>query len=485
MKAFEKVTPESVGISSAKLAEIIRQFDKLEFMNGLIMLRHGKQFFEGYWAPYAKENTHALWSLSKSFTSVAIGIAQHEGLLKLTDTIASFFPEFDSAITDERMRKVTLRDLLTMRSGHDNCAYNYMAREIDFGNPGGCGVFARGFLASPLKYEPGTHFVYNTAATYMLSAALQRVAGVSLREYLMPRLFAPMGIVPGIWEESPDGVCLGGIGLYLKTKDIAKFGQMILNHGVWNGMQLVPADYVADATSLQTETDVDNDFPKADNWKNGYGYQFWMSRFGFRADGACGQYAIVLPEYDMVVAINAAMANMGAIMENVLWKLLIPIIQPEPLPEEPAAHQALLKLADELTLPTMPGDITKRGTNRIFEFEQNYAGILSCSVEFGDDECALTFKTAHGIQQLRAGFGSHRISCIRLQDAIAHPIAASAAWDDAGKLQIRALFMDSTFHDFFTIDLNDPVHPITFHSTCILFRTLFPVLRVRHTANIR
>ena len=119
MKTFEKVTPESIGISSSKLAEVIRRLDKLEFMNGIVMLRHGKQFFESYWAPYAKENTHALWSLSKSFTSVAIGIAQHEGLLKLTDTIASFFPEFDSVITDERMRKVTLRDLLTMRSGHE------------------------------------------------------------------------------------------------------------------------------------------------------------------------------------------------------------------------------------------------------------------------------------------------------------------------------------------------------------------------------
>ncbi len=454
-------------------------------MNGIVMLRHGKQFFEGYWAPYAKENTHALWSLSKSFTSVAIGIAQHEGLLKLTDTIASFFPEFDSVITDERMRKVTLRDLLTMRSGHECCAYGAMTGELDLNNREAYGVFARGFLASKLKYEPGTHFIYNTAATYMLSAAVQRVAGVTLREYLMSRLFAPMGIVPGIWEESPDGVSLGGIGLYLKTKDIAKFGQMILNHGVWDGVQVVPADYVAEATSLQTETDIEEDAPKGPNWNNGYGYQFWMSRFGFRADGACGQYSIILPQYDIVIAINAAMANMGAIMEDVLWSILLPAIQDAPLPEDSAAHQSLLKLADELVLPTMPGDITKRGTNRVFEFEKNYAGILSCSVEFGEDECALTFDTTHGFQQLRAGFGSHRISCIRLQDQIAHPIAASAAWDDAGKLQIRAFFLDSTFHDFFTIDLDNATHPISYRSECTLFRPLLPVLRVKQTANIR
>ena len=164
-KHLLRSTPESVGISSRTLCKLLAELKKLDSLNSIMVMRHGHVCAEAWWKPYSPDIPHSLFSLSKSFTSCAVGIAQGEGLLRISDTVISCFPEYDSVITDPRMRKVTLRNLLTMASGHASCAAPAMFADPD-------GDWVRGFLSSKLDFEPGTRFAYNSAATYMLAAEL-------------------------------------------------------------------------------------------------------------------------------------------------------------------------------------------------------------------------------------------------------------------------------------------------------------------------
>lgn len=459
-------SPESIGLSSAVLEKTLRHLDGVQYINGIVMRRHGRCFLEAYWKPYNGELPHMLWSLSKSFTSCAVGIAQGEGFLYLDDHLVSFFPEYAAEVRDEKMKQATLRDLLTMRSGHEACAWGAVRQEPS-------GDYVRGFLAGELKLEPGIRFVYDNTATMMLSAVVQRVTGQTVREYLLPRLFRPMGIVPGIWESTPGGVNCGSFGLYLRTRDIAKFAQLLLDGGRYGDRQLVPSEYLAEATAKQA----DNSFNGDTDWGQGYGYQFWRSRHGFRGDGAAGQFAIVLPEYDLAVAVNSCTMDMGRVM-SILWEELLPELQVSPLPEDGAALQSLRDYSAQLNIAPVSGDTVRRGDNRRWMFAPNAAAIRAASLEFGEEECALTFDTAHGPQQLRAGFGFHQLCSVRLQDTISHPVASSAAWNAAGHLVIESLFCDGTFRDRFEIDPDAAEFPLRWSTQCSRFRPFFPLLRV-------
>ena len=311
MKKLLRATPESLGISSGVLISMIRKLNEMDYLNGIMLLRHGKVCMEGWWKPYEPELPHGLFSLSKSFVSAAIGIAQSEKRFAITDKLISFFPEYEKNIMDPKMKDVTLRHLLTMTSGHEICAKDAMVHDPD-------GNWVRGFLSSKLLRKPGEFFAYNSGATYMLSAVLYKLTGLNVREYLLPRLFEPLGIVPGIWENCPNGINCGGYGLHLKTEDIAKFAQLLLNHGMLDGKSLIPSDYIAEATRQQS----DNSMNQLPDWKCGYGYQFWGSRHGYRGDGASGQYIIVLPEEDTAIAVNSCIPDMARILE-VFWEDLL------------------------------------------------------------------------------------------------------------------------------------------------------------------
>ncbi len=468
MMNLPRTTPESVGISSGALVSMLRKLNALDSLNGIMLLRHGKVCLEGWWKPYAPELPHGLFSLSKSFVSVAVGIARAEKYLSLDDKLISFFPEYEGDVKDPKMKEVTLRHLLTMTSGHEVCAKDLMIRDPD-------DDWTHGFLVSRLSRKPGAFFAYNSGATYMLAAIILKLTGQNVREYLMPRLFEPMGIIPGIWETCPKGINCGGHGLYLKTEDIAKFAQLLLNRGKLNGKSLVPEDYLAEATRKQS----DNSMNQLPDWKCGYGYQFWISRHGYRGDGASGQYLIVLSEEDVAIAVNSCLGNMARILD-IFWDTLLPALQDAPLPEDSGKHRELGKLLSSLAIPPVRGDWVKRRSAVRYEFEPNAAGITACSVEFGEKECALTFFNTNPrkTEQLRAGFGFHCLNTFRLSDVFAHPTAASAAWMEDDVLEIHAFCCDTTFRDVYRIDFNDPLTPVIRTSTCSTFRPLLcPLFR--------
>lgn len=468
MMKLPRATPESVGISSGALTSMLRKLNELDSLNGIMLLRHGKVCMEGWWSPYRPDVPHGLFSLSKSFVSIALGIALGENRLSLEDRMLSFFPEYEGDVTDPKMKDVTLRHLLAMTSGHESCAKDCMV-----GNPKG--DWAQGFLASRLPRKPGEFFAYNSGATYMLSSVLFRITGLNVREYLLPRLFEPLGILPGIWESCPKGINCGGHGLFLKTEDLAKVAQLLLNRGKLDEKALIPEDYLAEATRKQS----DNSMNPLPDWKCGYGYQFWISRHGYRGDGASGQYLIVLPHEDVAMAVNSCLPDMNRILD-ILWDALLPALQEGALPEDAGKHRELEHLLGALSVPTARGNLAKRRSSVRFEFESNAAGITACSVEFGEKECALTFFNTdpRKTEQLRAGFGFHCMSVFRLSDIFPHPVAASAAWTLDEVLEIHSFCSDTTFRDVYRIDFNDPLTPVIRKSSCSTFRPLLcPLFR--------
>lgn len=323
-------TPEAQGISSQSVCDFVEAVDKIDTLHSFMIVRHGNVIAEGWWRPEAADKPHVLWSLSKSFCSTAVGLAIAEGKLGLDDPVLKFFPDAAPTDASDNLRAMKVRDLLTMSCGHDK------EPKIENHAP-----VAKDFLAHPVPHVPGTHFQYNTYGTYMLSAIVTEVTGQTVVDFLKPRLFEPLGIENPKWDASPEGPSLGGYGLYLCTEDIAKFGQLYLQKGQWNGKQLLPVKWVEEATSKQVPNDKASHSKIGIDWTQGYGFQFWRcTHNAFRGDGRAGQLCLVMPEQDAVVAMTAD-ANAFQQQMNAVWDHLLPAFKDSAQPEDAVAQEKL------------------------------------------------------------------------------------------------------------------------------------------------
>jgi CubicO group peptidase (beta-lactamase class C family) len=317
-------TPNAQGVDAGAIEAFL---DLLEGTSGiephsLMVLRHGYVIAAGWWAPYATDQPHAVYSLSKTFTATAAGLAVGEGLVRLDEPVVSYFPEFADEITDSRARAILVRHVAAMASGHrDETWGRAVAR--DPANP------VRGFLLWPPDQDPGSVFAYNQSATYALAAIVQRRTGQTVTQYLYGRLLDRLGAGEIKSEQYPAGQDLGFTGLYATTGTIARLGQLYLQQGAWNGEQLLPPEWVAAATAVQVSTD---GMDRSPDWQRGYGYQIWTSRHGYRGDGSAGQFCIVLPDQDAVIAMTAGSTTDG--MQATLtavWDHLLPGFADTPL----------------------------------------------------------------------------------------------------------------------------------------------------------
>lgn len=323
-------TPEEQGISSKSVLKFVEAADQINTLHSFMLVRHGKVIAEAWWKPESSDKPHVLHSLSKSFTSTAVGLAIEEGKLKLDDHVIKFFPDATPENPSDNLKAVTVRDLLTMTGGHDTEP-----------KAGKGGFKVKTFLAHPFIHKPGTHFQYNTMGTYTLSAIVTKVTGQTELDYLTPRLFEPLGIETPRWDASSEGYNLGGTGLYLRTEDIAKFGQLYLQKGKWNGRQLIPAQWVEQATRKQVPNDNEGHSKMGPDWTQGYCFQFWRcTHNAYRGDGAAGQLCVVMPDKDAVVAVTAETGCMQGEL-NAIWDNLYPAFQSKPLPTDAAAQEQL------------------------------------------------------------------------------------------------------------------------------------------------
>jgi CubicO group peptidase (beta-lactamase class C family) len=296
-------------------------------IHSVMIVRDGSVIYSRWQSAGVDTVPHVLHSVSKTFTATAVGLAIADGKLALTDKVVDFFPDKLPAEQSDYLKAMTVRDLLTMTCGHDEEPSGQRGQDADW---------VTLFLAHPVVHEPGTFYLYNSLGTYMLSAIVQKVTGEKVVDYLDTRLFQPLHIDKPRWDESPQGINCGGWGLYLKTEDLAKMGQLLLQKGEWNGKQLIPAEWVAEMSKKQVESinpgtrmeqaEERGMTKETSDWMQGYGYQMWRCRPGcFRADGARGQYIIVVPDKNAVIAITSDNGDLQGEL-NLVWEHILPVL---------------------------------------------------------------------------------------------------------------------------------------------------------------
>jgi CubicO group peptidase (beta-lactamase class C family) len=424
--------PEAQGVRSAAVLAFVEAADKeVDSLHSIMLVRHGHVVAEGWWAPYSAESPHMLFSLSKSFTSTAVGLAVAEGKLSVDDPVLKFFPDDAPADPSANLKAMRLSDLLRMSTGHQA----EPARKPTE-------VWTKTFLAQPVPFKPGTHFLYNTSATYMLSAAVQKATGQTVLDYLKPRLFDPLGIENPTWEKSPQGISTGGYGLSVRTEDIAKFGHLYLQKGKWEGKQLVPEAWVEAATTRQTSNGSN---PKSD-WDQGYGYQFWRCRHGaYRGDGAFGQYCVVLPEQDAVIAITSGLRDMQAVL-NLVWDKLLPGLTSGTLPADDAAHAKLGERLKGLALRMPEGSARPaKATAKTFTFPVNDRKLESISLVEADGGVTLVAKVNGAEQKVSCGRGSWTKGRAAWGPQSEQPVAAAGAWTADDTFTAKLCFTETPF----------------------------------------
>jgi CubicO group peptidase (beta-lactamase class C family) len=442
-------TPEAQGISSKAILNFIEAAEEQQpnALHSFMLLRHGRVLAQGWWNPYNPDSPHLLYSLSKSFTSTAIGMAVTEGLLSLDDPVISFFPEETPDSTSHNLQQMRIRDLLRMTTGHATDSYNRIK-----GHPDG---WVTGFLSLPVEHKPGSIFIYNTGATYMLSAILQKVTGQTLTEFLQPRLFDPLEIETPFWQSDPEGINLGGTGLFVKTSDIAKFGQLYLQKGNWKGEQIIPEDWIEMATSLQTSNGSN---PESD-WDQGYGFQFWQCRNGlYRGDGAFGQYCIVMDDYDAVLAITSGSGDMQGIL-NIVYDNLLDAMKEDALPADEESYLELQNKLKTLELEPIQGNPTSglaaeiSGKKYILEGEDTDFEAITFGLVSNDK--SITMWHAEEELTLPIGYGEMLPGKMTIPGLGNVPVASSGAWTSENTFRAmmynyespHAIIYDFTFED--------------------------------------
>jgi CubicO group peptidase (beta-lactamase class C family) len=436
----QPVTPESLGISSEAILSFIEaaEGERKDELHSFVLMRHGKVAAQGWWAPYNPESPHMLYSLSKSFTSTAIGLAQAEGLISIDDPVISFFPDEKPENPSDNLRAMRIRDLLKMNSGHNDDATGRMQQDKE--------SWVKGFLALPVEHKPGTHFVYNSGATFMLSAIIQKVSGKTVLDYLTPRLFEPLGIEHPSWESNMNGINMGGWGLKVRTQDIANFGQLYLQEGKGKDQQLIPAEWVKEATSYQTS----NGSNPLSDWEQGYGYQFWRCRHNlYRGDGAFGQYCIVMPEQDAVMAITSGTNDMQAIM-TLVWDHLLPAMQAQPMKENETAYDRLQDKLASLSLSIVNGEntspIAESISGRTFSLQPNKEEINELTFHLSGDEKSITIKNEDGTFTMPVGTGMLKNGSFDMPMLGEQLVSSSGAWISPDTFQLRTYLYETPYY---------------------------------------
>ena len=473
--SLPRSTPEAEGVSSQHILNFLDAATTSDHeYHSLMILRHGKVVAEGWWNPYGPDLKHTMYSVSKSFTATAIGFAVAEKKISLEDKVISFFPEETPATVSQNLAALRVKHLLSMSAGQEP-------------DPTGPVVISdnwvRKFLSIPIVHEPGTKFLYNSAATYMLSAIVQKVTDLKVMDYLKPRLFQPLGIQGIDWEVDPRGNNVGGWGLRLKTEDMAKFGQLFLQKGSWNGKQILPASWVNEASTMKIMQDPNAPQAKKDSsdWLQGYCYQMWRSRNNsFRGDGAFGQYILVLPEKDAVIIITSETDNMQTEL-NLVWKYLLPAFQDKKLTANAKVTKQLKTRLATLALPISARNenVTEsKVSGKTFAITSPDRRLESFNIDFKEGICHLTLNTDSVVHQFDFGagnwvrgettkWGPYLVAGAQAnrKGLPAFKTESSYRWVDDKTAELTLRYIESPHHEIIRISFGESITVITFSNS--------------------
>ncbi len=394
-------------------------------LHSLMLVRHGHVVAEGWWAPYARDRQQLVYSVAKTFTATAVALALGDGLLDLDTPVTSFFPESLPLSLDPKVEELTVHHLLSMSTGHDRDTLPVMESEPN-------GDMARAFLSTRPQTPVGSRHVYNNGCSVLLGLIVEQVTGEPLKEYLRARLLEPLGISEFAWIHHPSGEVRGSTGVHTITESLAALGELYLRDGVWRGVRLLPEGWVAQATQTHI---VPTDFPESPDSCVGYGYQLWISRQGYRADGAGAQLSIVLPEQDAVIATTAAVRHSQTVLDRV-WADLLPALGDATTRPDAAAQRELEGRLADLTLPVGPGPSSERAgwhTNGLVLVQRIpdakgwwYPSLFDAGLQPIAEGWAFSFLEGDEPLTIDCGDGRWLTSVLVLPDRSRVPIAASA-----------------------------------------------------------
>lgn len=455
MLTFEKAAPEAAGIPGSCIINLTKRLKKRQIpMHSLLLMRHDKLIFEGYYAPCKADTLHRMFSISKSLTSIAIGLLAEEGRLSLDDPIIKYFPEKLPEQVHPWIASMTIKDMLMMRSCHASTTY-----KIDMTTD-----WVKSYFITPPTHPAGTLFHYDTSAPHTLCALVEKMTGMAMLDYLKKKL-APLGLSEQSYMiKDPFGVSMGGSGLVALPRDLLKFGYFLAHRGNVCGQQLISASYIDMAVSKLSETCVTAPLPSE---AQGYGMQFWRGeKNNYVCYGMGGQFIIVIPDYDLICVTTADTQSVGGGNQQIydaLYEELLPYIEDFALPESRDASRLLAQTLSSLKIEpvesTMPLKDTSTDIHKIngktFYVQTPNSGFESFTVQF-DASCnvgSLSFIYHHKLYTVSFGIGHMQTGIFPIYDL---QYAASGAWLSDGTFYIKAHIIDAyvgcvrfqlSFHD--------------------------------------
>jgi CubicO group peptidase (beta-lactamase class C family) len=439
-----RVRPEDVGCDPKDIQAFLDEATAASDieLHGFMLYRSGGVAAEGWAWPYQPDLPHMLHSATKSFTSVAVGLAVHEGFFKLDDLVVSFFPDRVPKDASEYLYRMTVEDVLTQTSGHGHGESGGEWRSIETS-------WIDKFFSVPVDFEPGTKFTYSSATSFMLSAIISKTTGQPVRDFLEPRFFRPLGIKVVTWDIGPEGINPGGNGISCLTSDFLKLGVLHLQKGQWNGKQILPKEWVEAANKSQRG--------------NEYGYHWWTDSEGSAwASGMFGQFAVVYPQHDAVLVTNAAVPSGARPLQALIHRHFPRILKDKAaVQESPEATQQLEKTIAALrVLPVFqkaPPSSGQQAVNRErFVAKDNEDGVVSFSLDFKSDSlCVFSLQDARGSHRVQVGlddwlWGSTSISGAKLHhgyESTTVPVVAGGVWTAENTFEITMQYSEMAFCD--------------------------------------
>ncbi|GJF32751.1 hypothetical protein KNE206_54510 [Kitasatospora sp. NE20-6] len=422
--------PAASGISSRSITALLDRLEARSVECHSIMVVHrGRVVAEGWWAPYSADRPHLLYSLTKSFTSIAVGLAIADGLLSLGDRVVDVLPDHVPADVSEQGGRITVHHLLSMTAGHpaDSLAEAWELEPDDL---------VKGFLRLPFAAAEGTRHTYDNSTTYILARMVERVTGRGLPEFLDERIFKPMGVDHAEWDRVKSGAAFGFHGLHLTTEAVAAFGELLLRGGRRGDRQLVPREWVELATGRHIDCLPFKDDGSDDaDFSCGYGYQFWRSRHGYHGHGSFGQQCVVVPSHDLVVAVTAQ----GDAQEvlDAMWECLLPGVGRAGSAQDDGI---LADRLQRLSLPPVPGaaDPERSVDARLDASAEASALPDGTTVVVGPTDGGWLVRLGP-LLDVEVGHGAWRES-----SPLGRPVVAAGAWQ--GSVFVADLYVITTPH---------------------------------------
>ncbi len=433
---FTKTIPETVGISSQNILDFLHELEEYNIcMHSMLLIRHDKLIAETYYAPYTAITLHRMFSVTKSFTALAIGLLSEEGKLDLNDRIIDHFPEKLPKKVHPYIEQITIKDMLIMATAHERTTFK-RSNDPDW---------VRSFFVVEPSHLPGTIFSYDTSSSHTLAALVEKLSGMSLLDYLRTKFLDKLDFSPHAYiTTDPMGIATGGSGLMATPMDLAKVAWLVMRNGQYQGETLLPPQFLAAATSKQIDTSVRGG--NIDE-KQGYGYQFWRVRNnGYAMFGMGGQLAVCFPDYDLLLITTADTQEnpcgvptiFDAFFNNILAN-----IANEPLKQDVFAYSQLEKELAESEIKPLVGrenqDLVAKINQQTYEIDPNSMGLEQLRFEFSDAQCQFHFTNKNGSQKLKFGMEELVI------DQFPHynfKCATSAAWISEQTLILKSNIID-------------------------------------------